>query len=651
MRSGLLRPLALLLLALGGAAVRAEDDPLAAERAEFQRAYAAIDTEAAVNDSPTLSAYPLYPYLQSARLAHALLRRAEAPTVDKEVAAFLAAHDAQPVSRDLRRIWLTNLAERQQWSTFVREYHPDEASDWLQCHALHAQLALNRTKKLAPEVIERWLSPHASPATCDAAFDWLRQTHQLTSALIEKRAQLALEAGDLAFARELSRQLPAARGKIVMNEAAWVEHPGLGIDTFIARPEQSMSSSLMLSIWTRLTRKDADGARQRYDALIRAQRLDATQASPYARALALGLAWDRMPEARSYFAKIAVADRDDAVTEWSTRAALWAGDWPSVASGITAMTGDLRQQQRWQYFAVRADEQLHRGDAHMRYLALANDNGYYPALAAARAGISYSPHPQPLLFDETRIAPLSQRENFVRAHVLLLCGLRADASHEWQTGLEPLDADSRQQAIALAYRWGWYDQEVTTATRNNVFEDYSLLYPRPYNAEVNAAGVATGVGADLIYAIMRQESLYRADAVSHAGALGLLQLVPETARMSARRLQRPAPTREQLFDPAVNLSLGAEELRNLLDNFSGQQALAIAAYNAGPTAVNRWLPAQPHEADIWIENIPFNETRSYVQRVLWHSLVFGWLDSGQPQATKSWLQPVSLPTRVAAGAR
>lgn len=640
----------LLLLCLSLPAM-AEEDRLAEPRVEFQRAWAAVGQGSANQDSDALKAYPLYPYLESARLSHELLLHADTPTVDAPIAAFLARHDREPVSRDLRRIWLTNLAERQQWARFAEEYRSDEASETLQCHALHAELALKHTEHLAEKVIEHWLSAHASPGSCEPLYDWLRKSRRLTPALIEDRAELALEVGDVSFARELARQLPATPGKTVLNEASWVEQPALGMDTFIARPERSVPQKLLLSIWSRLARKDAGAARQRYEALVSARRFDAAGASPYARALALGLAWDRLPEAREFFAKIAAADRDEAVAEWSARAALWASDWKDAASAIAAMPPELRQQPRWQYFSIRADEQLGHADTVARYQALAAQNGFYPALAAARTGHDYAPHPQPLLFEESRIGPLEKSAPFVRARELFLCGLRNEASREWQAAEEALDADSRVQTIALAYRWGWYDQEVATASRNNVYEDYSLLYPRPFAAEVAAASASSGVAADLLYAIMRQETLYRADAVSHAGAIGLLQLVPETARQDARRLQRPVPDREQLFDPSVNLRLGAEELRRMLASFDGQALLAIAAYNAGPNAVARWLPPQPHEADIWIENIPFNETRTYVQRVLWHRLVFSWLDTGRPQSTQSWLQPVLAAQRTAGGGR
>jgi soluble lytic murein transglycosylase len=146
--------------------------------------------------------------------------------------------------------------------------------------------------------------------------------------------------------------------------------------------------------------------------------------------------------------------------------------------------------------------------------------------------------------------------------------------------------------------------------------------------------------AALIYAVIRQETLYRADAVSHAGALGLMQLTPDTARHTATRWRKPLPGPADLFEPDINIALGAAQLREMLDALGGQPLIAIAAYNAGPNAARRWLPAAPCEADVWLENIPYNETRSYVQRVLWHELVFTWLQNGEPQDTAAWLQPI-----------
>ena len=214
------------------------------------------------------------------------------------------------------------------------------------------------------------------------------------------------------------------------------------------------------------------------------------------------------------------------------------------------------------------------------------------------------------------------------------------AQAEWRFGLESLEPPSRVQAIHLASRWGWHDQAVATATGERVFNDYALLYPRPYDAEVAAAARTAGLPHDLIYSVMRQESLYRSDAVSSADARGLMQLLPETARRTAIQWKQPVPASAQLFEPAVNVMLGAAHVKELLERFDDQLPLALAGYNAGPGAAQRWLPSRTMDPDIWIENIPYNETRNYVQRILWHTLVFGWLREGQPQDPRDWLHAI-----------
>jgi soluble lytic murein transglycosylase len=156
---------------------------------------------------------------------------------------------------------------------------------------------------------------------------------------------------------------------------------------------------------------------------------------------------------------------------------------------------------------------------------------------------------------------------------------------------------------------------------------------------MNAAQLS-GLPATLIYGVIRQESLYERDTVSPADARGLTQLTLETARRTARKWMLPAPTATALFEPAVNVVLGAAHLKDMLDRFDGQLLLALAGYNAGPNAVQRWLPAGEMDPDIWLENIPYNETRTYVLRILWHNVVFGWLEDQKPQDTRGWLKAI-----------
>ena len=333
--------------------------------------------------------------------------------------------------------------------------------------------------------------------------------------------------------------------------------------------------------------------------------------------------------------------------EWRARSALWAGDWREVTAAIAAMPPTLAQTARWKYWAARAASATGSKDlAYGIYVSLLRADNYYSAMAAAHLEQAFTPNPTPLATDEAELARIAALPAFVRARELLLAGMRTEALAEWQHGVRNLPAAAQPQVVHLGMRWRWYDVSIATATQQRIFDDYSLLYPRPYDADVKTAVASSGLPTELVYGVLRQESLYRPDAISSAGAVGLLQMLPETARRTARRAQHPVPRPADLLDPAINVRLGAAHLKELIDQFGGHVPLALAGYNAGPGAALRWLPEHPMDTDVWIENSPFNETRTYVQRILWHTVVFSWLGSGQPQVTQAWLTEVSRSSRA-----
>ena len=306
------------------------------------------------------------------------------------------------------------------------------------------------------------------------------------------------------------------------------------------------------------------------------------------------------------------------------------------------MSAAQQSQSRWQYWAARsAAARNDDARAETLYQTLLPSDNYYAANAAMRLGRRPEPHPQRLAVNEDVVATLAAHSGFVRARELFLCGFKSAAAAEWAGATLALDAAQRAQAVHLAARWQWHDMSVTTATREHVFYDYALLYPQPFDEQVHAAAKLANLDSTLIYGVIRQESLFRTDVVSSAGAVGLAQMLPSTARQVARAWQQPEPAASELFDPGVNITLGAAHLRDLMNRYGQQTIVALAGYNAGERAVERWLPTEPIDADIWTENIPYNETREYVQRVLWHSVVFGWLSSGGGDERDAWLAQIA----------
>ena len=615
-------------------------------RKTFQEAYAHATTdmeESGEHDSESLKNYPLYPYLQAARIQETLTGTdaAALAQADKRAADFIATYGQQPVTRNLRHAWLDSLARRGEWNQFMAAYRDAGASEASRCESFTARIELQKTDGLAAEISKAWLTPHSLPE-CDRPFAWLKDNGVLTPALIEERVHLALDNNNAAFARQIIEQLPADRATPLFQWAGLLESPLRSIDSLIASPSTPVSQTALLAGWKRLTRVDREAAQERYTKLVSERGLNHASASPFALALALALAWDREPAALEYFDLVAPSDLDDPSREWWARAALWMKDWKLAAHVIASMSETNRQSARWRYWLARTTEETHDlTEAQSLYEAILPDDNYYSGMAAAHLNRPLLPHPEAVPADNQALTALEHDPAFERAHELLLCGMRPEANTEWQYGYESLSPDVRIQSIRLAADWGWYDQAVTVATSLHVFNDYSLLYPRPYDAEVNAAAHLAQITPEIVYGVVRQESLYRLDAVSNAGARGLMQLQPATARSTAHYYKRPTPALTDLFDPYINTALGAARLRMLLDEFDSQIPVALAGYNAGPNAVSRWLPREPIDSDIWIENIPYNETRGYVQRILWHTLMFTWLRTqGQALHTNTWLTPI-----------
>jgi soluble lytic murein transglycosylase len=626
------------------------DASYADARKAFQDAYARVTAnlpDESVADSEELKSYPLYPYLEAARIRQALNGSPDSlARVDQLAADFIAAHEQAPVLRGLRGAWLDSLAKRAKWDLFIEAYRDAGAPDAARCQSFTARIELGKTEGLARDIAKQWLTPHSLPE-CAPSFAWLTANGLLTPDLIAKRVRLALESDNVPFARQIIQQLPTNRTGPYLQWAALLERPQRSLDALIASPDVTVDPTALLAGWTRLARTDPSAARERYQALMSARGLTRETASPYALALALSLAWNHDPAALGYFDLVASRDYDDSALEWRARAAILGADWKLASRSIVAMSETNRQTARWRYWAARAAAELHDfTQAQRLYESLLNDDNYYSGMAAARLHRAVVPLLQSVPVDQDLLASIERVPAMERARELFFCGMRQEAVAEWQLGYGSLSEAGRLQSIRLAADWRWYDQAIAVASAQHVFNDYILLYPRPFDTQVEQAARLAQLAPDLIYAVLRQESLYRVDAVSSADARGLMQLQLDTAHRTALHWKRPQPGISDLFDPATSILLGAARLRTLLDQFDGQIPVALAAYNAGANAVVRWLPSKSIDSDVWIENIPYAETRVYVERVLWHVLTFTWLHTKEAQQTNSWLAPIGAMQRT-----
>jgi soluble lytic murein transglycosylase len=301
------------------------------------------------------------------------------------------------------------------------------------------------------------------------------------------------------------------------------------------------------------------------------------------------------------------------------------------------MSAGQRAMAQWRYWAAQTTDD--RDERNALFASLEPNDNYFSAAAAAQMNDRPVTHHDPLPRDSGAVSRLAAVPAIRREAELRQVNLPIAAGREWRHGFAALDPSERRQSVHLAADIGWYDLAIVTATELGIFFDYQLLYPTPYREQIEAAADEFDIEPSLIQAVMRQESLYRPDVVSGAGAIGLMQLLRGTATDVARTLGHPAPASVDVLDPATNIRLGAARLASMLARYDGHIVPALAAYNAGPSAADRWLPDTGMDADIWLEDVPFNETREYVRRVLWHSVVFAWRNDERVDA-RDWLREI-----------
>jgi soluble lytic murein transglycosylase len=244
--------------------------------------------------------------------------------------------------------------------------------------------------------------------------------------------------------------------------------------------------------------------------------------------------------------------------------------------------------------------------------------------------------------DEAVIRQLETRNEVLRAREYFFTGFDYRGRREWRRALANMDSAEKTQASILAHRWGWHSRAIATAAGGGLEDDLEIRYPLPWRQDFEQKSRAARIPVPWAYGIARSESLFMPDVASHAGAVGLMQLMPETGKRTARAARIPYRGVTTLKDPATNITLGTHYLGDMLNRFGQHRVLATAAYNAGPHRVERWLPrGEPLPADIWIETVPYSETRGYVRRVLAAEAVFHWRMNDQTRRLAEAMAPVA----------
>jgi soluble lytic murein transglycosylase len=425
-----------------------------------------------------------------------------------------------------------------------------------------------------------------------------------------------------------------------------LEAPKSALTVLATHPTLPVESDALAAGFEKLAHADSAGALNLLPLLLARNGLTSTVRGRLQRAAALSAAYDHDPRVLAAFDRVPADAVDSLVEEWRVRAALWTGDYAMVLRQIERMSASLAAQPRWRYWRARAVAATSGAEAAAPlFNDIAGLRDYYGYLAADHLHRGYDLNARASPDDVTAQTGIAANAGLIRAHELFACDQWDDAVVEWSAALGGAEPAIKVQAAHLAANWGWYAESIGTLAQVGEWDDVRLRYPRPYPDEVAEASKLAGLPKDWIWGVMRQESLYRKDAVSRADARGLMQMRLATAAAVARRWHLPRPSTESLFDPPVATLLGAAHLRDLLDRNGGQLGVSLAAYNAGSTPVARWLPPKSVDADVWIENIPYAETRAYVEHILEHIVAFAYVSDAEPPRLAA-LMPAVEPSRL-----
>ncbi|WP_108125368.1 lytic transglycosylase domain-containing protein [Saccharospirillum mangrovi] len=579
--------------------------------------------------------HPLFPHL----ITHWAMRHPQDIDLDWFIVRLLQP-EWKAAGWEFRQAWMEELARRERWADYIGfdlawsgAGHP--------CRRFQAQQALGQPVP-DEQLRQLWLTGDSLPAHCDPFLDRLRQDDDYNE-LVWQRQLLAFHARNSRMVRYLNDRYddPQWRQRGQRLRAVYLSPAGLFNQPY--DPDVEWQRDLALAAIDRLAYRDPHIASNLWVELIkqtpRFTQQEVQQTSHY---LGVAMAKLALPQA-DYWLGIADPNRDDSeVQHWRLQIALADNNWLQVATLFRSLDPTLREDGQWRYWAALADQHLGlAGNAEQQLAVLAKERSYYGFLAAAALGT-----PADLNLDEAPVIhslqPMIQRPALQRALTLYAAGDIVRAQIEWNLTLDGFDARQLMEAAQLAQRWQWYHKASQTAGMSGRYGELSLRYPTPFADVVGQLTESPSVPRHWLYGVMRQESHFMTQARSPVGARGLMQLMPYTARGLAIKSGLNYQNPEDLDDPTLNITLGRNYLDQMQRRFGGP-VYATAAYNAGPSRVASWVTRYPADLRVWVESIPFDETRNYVKSVLTFAQIYAMRD-GEDWTLASWLNAPDLAT-------
>ena len=582
-----------------------------------------------------LASYSIPSYVDYYRLKSRLKDATQADIRD-----FFKRYQGQAIVDRLRNDWLLELGRKRDWATFDEQYPLFVLNDDTQvkCYALISRAL--KGQKVADEARALLTSPSVYGQPCADLIATLYQNGQFNTEDLYAQLRLSGEFNATGQARRIVALLDGPEKKAVQA----VDLPTVAVAKGIGPGK--VEHQIFIVALGRLAKTSTKLA---VLGLNKAMPKMSSQEQQQAwAAIALQSSYSLSPETTDYWKRSSGAPLSIDQIQWKTRIALRNGDWRQVENNIRAMPQSLRNDPAWVYWLGRAlmardgVSSQPNGEALQLFRSISEQSNYYGQLALEESGKLITIPTPGAPISQAEIAPIAANPNIQRALKFFSMRLRFEGTREWNWALRGFNEREHLAAAEYARQNNILDRMVNTSERTRIQVDYSQRFPSPHNDVMHPATQTLGLDKAWVYGLIRQESRFIMDAQSHVGASGLMQVMPSTGRWVAKKIGLSDFAQEMLSDVRYNIMLGTNYLNMVLGNMDGNEVLATAAYNAGPGRLRTWRAtlSKPMDATVFIESIPYFETRTYVKNVMSNATYYAALFEGRPQSLKARLGTV-----------
>ncbi len=590
-----------------------------------------------------LEKYPLYPYLEYGELRYGFSSK-KLPRVKK----FLKKYPDVPISDLLRSAWLNHLAAKREWSNYLELYTPQNSIE-RQCNYIRALISNKEKEKAFKLVNPIWLHGGSRPDDCNQVFKAWHKAGKLTPELAWGRIELAMQEGETSLARYLRRYLPAKQKKWFDQWLHIHNNPERLVRSSKLNGPKNIQQTTQAYGLKRLAHRNINTALRVWKRLRKDKNFPTDLLKQSEHAIAMRMMRSRHKGSLEFLDQIQPHASDTLLHEKRIRYVLVKQRWDLINKWAQQLPRHLKSKDEWRYWHARALGELGKvEESKDRLRVLAKERSFYGFLAADLLKVGYNLNYTPLKVSATIMRQLRNNPGLVRSREMFLLNRFTSGRREWSAATKNMQPEQLKGAAILARDWGLHDRSIVVLAQAGLWDDLSLRFPLVHRKQIDKVAQEKKLESAWVFAVIRQESTFIQDAHSPAGALGLMQLMPRTARSTARHLKMGSPKESKILQPDVNIRLGTAYLRVVLNELGQNKVLATAAYNAGPSRVRSWLPKKAMPADLWIATVPIDETRGYLERVLAYTVIYKQRLGKKPERILDSMPPIQRNLRKTA---